>query len=67
MTLNTKHHYTLQHPHTPIHSIPPTPTTTLSLTPISQAPPGRTCVIGAGYVALECAGFLTALDQVSEG
>mmetsp|Transcript_25121 Transcript_25121/g.55720 ORF Transcript_25121/g.55720 Transcript_25121/m.55720 type:complete len:599 (+) Transcript_25121:182-1978(+) len=25
--------------------------------------PGSTCVIGAGYVALECAGFLTALDQ----
>jgi thioredoxin reductase (NADPH) len=25
--------------------------------------PGRTCVIGAGYVALECAGFLTGLKQ----
>jgi len=23
--------------------------------------PGKTCVVGAGYVALECAGFLTAL------
>jgi len=25
--------------------------------------PGKTCVVGAGYVALECAGFLTALKQ----
>lgn len=25
--------------------------------------PGKTCVIGAGYVALECAGFLTGLNQ----
>jgi thioredoxin/glutathione reductase (selenoprotein) len=25
-------------------------------------PPGRTLVVGASYVALECAGFLTALD-----
>lgn len=24
---------------------------------------GNTCVIGAGYVALECAGFLTGLHQ----
>ena len=23
--------------------------------------PGKTCIIGAGYVALECGGFLTAL------
>ena len=26
-------------------------------------PPGKTCVVGAGYVALECAGFLTGLRQ----
>jgi thioredoxin reductase (NADPH) len=26
-----------------------------------ERPPGKTCVVGAGYVALECAGFLTAL------
>ena len=26
--------------------------------------PGKTCVVGAGYVALECAGFLTGLHQV---
>jgi len=25
--------------------------------------PGKTCVVGAGYVALECAGFLTGLHQ----
>lgn len=25
--------------------------------------PGKTCVIGAGYVALECAGFITGLHQ----
>mmetsp|Transcript_55540 Transcript_55540/g.109643 ORF Transcript_55540/g.109643 Transcript_55540/m.109643 type:complete len:597 (-) Transcript_55540:367-2157(-) len=25
--------------------------------------PGKTCVVGAGYVALECAGFLSALKQ----
>eukprot|EP01036_Dinobryon_divergens_P025468 gene25468-34019_t len=25
--------------------------------------PGKTCVVGAGYVALECAGFLTGLNQ----
>jgi len=25
--------------------------------------PGKTCVIGAGYVALECAGFITGLKQ----
>ena len=26
-----------------------------------KTPPGKTCVIGAGYVALECAGFLSSL------
>jgi len=26
-----------------------------------EASPGRTCVVGAGYVALECAGFLAGL------
>ena len=26
-----------------------------------KTPPGKTLVIGASYVALECAGFLTAL------
>jgi thioredoxin reductase (NADPH) len=25
--------------------------------------PGKTCVVGAGYVALECAGFLAGLNQ----
>lgn len=25
--------------------------------------PGKTCVVGAGYVALECAGFITGLKQ----
>ena len=25
--------------------------------------PGKTCVIGAGYVALECAGFINGLKQ----
>ena len=28
---------------------------------MKEAPPGKTCVVGAGYVALECAGFLTGL------
>ena len=26
-------------------------------------PPGKTCVVGAGYVALECAGFISGLKQ----
>jgi thioredoxin/glutathione reductase (selenoprotein) len=26
-------------------------------------PPGKTCVVGAGYVALECAGFIKGLKQ----
>jgi thioredoxin reductase (NADPH) len=26
--------------------------------------PGKTCVVGAGYVALECAGFVNGLHQV---
>jgi thioredoxin reductase (NADPH) len=26
-----------------------------------KTPPGKTCVVGAGYVALECAGFITGL------
>ena len=30
---------------------------------MKETSPGKTCVIGAGYVALECAGFLTALQQ----
>jgi len=30
---------------------------------MKETPPGKTCVIGAGYVALECAGFLTNLRQ----
>ena len=30
---------------------------------MKETAPGRTCVIGAGYVALECAGFLTGLKQ----
>lgn len=29
---------------------------------LEQAP-GKTCVVGAGYVALECAGFLRALGH----
>lgn len=28
---------------------------------MKKTPPGKTCVVGAGYVALECAGFLTSL------
>jgi thioredoxin reductase (NADPH) len=28
-----------------------------------EAAPGKTCVVGAGYVALECAGFLRALGH----
>jgi thioredoxin/glutathione reductase (selenoprotein) len=28
-----------------------------------ETPPGKTCVVGAGYVALECAGFLKGLGQ----
>lgn len=28
---------------------------------MKATPPGKTCVVGAGYVALECAGFLTGL------
>ena len=27
-----------------------------------SSPPGRTCVVGAGYVALECAGFINAMN-----
>lgn len=30
---------------------------------MKETPPGKTCVIGAGYVALECAGFITNLHQ----
>lgn len=30
---------------------------------MKETAPGKTCVVGAGYVALECAGFLTALHQ----
>lgn len=30
---------------------------------MKKTPPGNTCVIGAGYVALECAGFITGLKQ----
>lgn len=28
---------------------------------IIEASPGKICVVGAGYVAMECAGFLTGL------
>ena len=28
-----------------------------------RTPPGKTCVVGAGYVALECAGFIKGLGQ----
>ena len=28
---------------------------------MKRTPPGKTLVIGASYVALECGGFLTAL------
>jgi thioredoxin reductase (NADPH) len=30
---------------------------------MKATPPGKTCVIGAGYVALECAGFISGLHQ----
>jgi thioredoxin/glutathione reductase (selenoprotein) len=30
---------------------------------MKDTPPGKTCVIGAGYVALECAGFINGLNQ----
>lgn len=30
---------------------------------MKKTAPGKTCVVGAGYVALECAGFLTGLKQ----
>lgn len=30
---------------------------------MKETPPGKTCVVGAGYIALECAGFLTAMNQ----
>lgn len=30
---------------------------------MKETPPGKTCVVGAGYVALECAGFLAGLEQ----
>lgn len=29
----------------------------------SEKPPGKTCVVGAGYVALECAGFIHGFQQ----
>lgn len=28
-----------------------------------ETPPGKTCIVGAGYIALECAGFLGGLKQ----
>lgn len=28
-----------------------------------EKPPGKTCVVGAGYVALECGGFISGLKQ----
>ena len=31
---------------------------------VQATAPGRTCVVGAGYVALECAGFINGLHQV---
>lgn len=30
---------------------------------MKSEPPGKTCVVGAGYVALECAGFIQGLKQ----
>lgn len=30
---------------------------------MKETSPGKTCVVGAGYVALECAGFLAGLHQ----
>ena len=30
---------------------------------MKETAPGKTCVVGAGYVALECGGFLTGLKQ----
>lgn len=30
---------------------------------MKSEPPGKTCVVGAGYVALECAGFIQGLGQ----
>ena len=30
---------------------------------MKETAPGKTCVVGAGYVALECAGFLTGLKN----
>jgi len=30
---------------------------------MKNTPPGKTCVVGAGYVALECAGFIKGLRQ----
>lgn len=32
---------------------------------MKETAPGKTCVVGAGYVALECAGFITGLNQGS--
>jgi hypothetical protein len=34
---------------------------------LQDAAPGKVCVVGAGYVALECAGFLNGLHQVQYG
>jgi len=30
---------------------------------MKETPPGKTCVVGAGYVALECAGFINGMNQ----
>jgi thioredoxin/glutathione reductase (selenoprotein) len=30
---------------------------------MKETAPGKTCVVGAGYISLECAGFLTAMNQ----
>ena len=32
---------------------------------VQATAPGRTCIVGAGYVALECAGFINGLHQVT--
>ena len=32
-----------------------------------ETAPGKTCVVGAGYVALECAGFVAGLNKHSAG
>lgn len=33
---------------------------------VLQKAPGKTCVVGGSYVALECAGFLTGLGYETQ-